>query len=121
MCDCNNLKDVNDHFGHGAGDIYIKETAGIMKHVLPEDGICIRWGGDEFLLIIQNCDEDACKKLIEEMEEQQKIKKKEIPYMEIAIGYQVRSNLRQNEEEVIKAADKNMYEDKKRKKAMEWK
>ena len=41
--------------------------------------------------------------------------------MEIAIGYQVRSNLRQNEEEVIKAADKNMYEDKKRKKAMEWK
>lgn len=121
MCDCNNLKDVNDYFGHGAGDIYIKETAGIMKHVLPEDGICIRWGGDEFLLIIQNCDEDACKKLIEEMEEQQKIKKKEIPYMEIAIGYQVRSNLRQNEEEVIKAADKNMYEDKKRKKAMEWK
>lgn len=121
MCDCNNLKGVNDRLGHGAGDIYIKETAEIMKHVLPDDGICVRWGGDEFLLIIQNCDEDACKKLVEAMEEQQKIKKKDIPYMEIAIGYQVRKDLHQDEDEVIKTADQNMYEDKKRKKAMEWK
>ena len=58
---------------------------------------------------------------MDEMEEQQKIKRKEIPYMEIAIGCQVRKSLHQDEDEVIKAADQNMYEDKKRKKAMEWK
>ena len=121
MCDCNDLKGVNDNFGHGAGDQYIKETANIMKNVLPNDGICVRWGGDEFLLIVENCDEEACKKLAEEIEEQQKIKKKEIPYMEIAIGYQVRRNLHQEEDEVIQAADQSMYEDKKRKKAMKWK
>ena len=121
MCDCNDLKGVNDNFGHGAGDQYIKETANIMKNVLPEEGICVRWGGDEFLLIVENCDEEACKKLVEEIEEQQKIKKKEIPYMEIAIGYQVRRNLHREEDEIIQAADQNMYEDKKRKKAMKWK
>ena len=121
MCDCNDLKGVNDNFGHGAGDQYIKETANIMKNVLPNDGICVRWGGDEFLLIVENCDEEACKKLVEEIEEQQKIKKKEIPYMEIAIGYQVRRNLHREEDEIIQAADQNMYEDKKRKKAMKWK
>ena len=121
MCDCNDLKGVNDNFGHGAGDQYIKETANIMKNVLPNDGICVRWGGDEFLLIVENCDEEACKKLAEEIEEQQKIKKKEIPYMEIAIGYQVRRNLHREEDEIIQAADQNMYEDKKRKKAMKWK
>ena len=121
MCDCNDLKGVNDNWGHGAGDQYIKETANIMKNVLPEEGICVRWGGDEFLLIVENCDEEACKKLVEEIEEQQKIKKKEIPYMEIAIGYQVRRNLHQEEDEVIQAADQSMYEDKKRKKAMKWK
>lgn len=120
MCDCNDLKGVNDNFGHGAGDQYIKETANIMKNVLPKEGICVRWGGDEFLLIVENCDEEACKKLVEEIEEQQKIKKKEIPYMEIAIGYQVRRNLHQEEDEVIQAADQDMYENKKRKKAMEW-
>lgn len=121
MCDCNDLKGVNDNWGHGAGDQYIKETANIMKNVLPEEGICVRWGGDEFLLIVENCDEEACKKLVEEIEEQQKIKKKEIPYMEIAIGYQVRRNLHREEDEVIQAADQSMYEDKKRKKAMKWK
>ena len=121
MCDCNDLKGVNDNWGHGAGDQYIKETANIMKNVLPEEGICVRWGGDEFLLIVENCDEEACKKLVEEIEEQQKIKKKEIPYMEIAIGYQVRRNLHREEDEVIQAADHSMYEDKKRKKAMKWK
>lgn len=108
-------------YGHSAGDTYIKATAEMIKNVLPENGICVRWGGDEFLLILPDCDEDACKKLVEEMEEQQKIKRKEIPYMEIAIGCQVRKSLHQDEDEVIKAADQNMYEDKKRKKAMEWK
>ena len=121
MCDCNDLKGVNDHLGHSAGDTYIKATAEMIKNVLPENGICVRWGGDEFLLILPDCDEDACKKLVEEMEEQQKIKRKEIPYMEIAIGCQVRKSLHQDEDEVIKAADQKMYEDKKRKKAMEWK
>lgn len=121
MCDCNDLKGVNDNLGHGAGDQYIKKIANIMKNVLPKEGICVRWGGDEFLLIVENCDEEACKKLVEEIEEQQKIKKKEIPYMEIAIGYQVRRNLHQEEDEVIQAADQSMYEDKKRKKAMKWK
>ena len=121
MCDCNDLKGVNDNLGHGAGDQYIKKIANIMKNVLPKEGICVRWGGDEFLLIVENCDEEACKKLVEEIEEQQKIKKKEIPYMEIAIGYQVRRNLHREEDEIIQAADQNMYEDKKRKKAMKWK
>ena len=121
MCDCNGLKEVNDRFGHKAGDAYIQETATLLKQLIPENGLCIRWGGDEFLMIVPGYDEAACQKLVEEMEKQQKMKKKEIPYMEVAIGYQVRKNLHQDEEEVIKAADENMYADKKRKKAMEWK
>ncbi len=39
MCDCNDLKRVNDRLGHKAGDIYIKETAEILKDVLPENGM----------------------------------------------------------------------------------
>lgn len=45
MCDCNDLKKVNDSLGHSTGDKYIKNTVKILKSVLPEDGICIRWGG----------------------------------------------------------------------------
>lgn len=42
MCDCNNLKGVNDQMGHEAGDCYIRETAEIMKNVIPDKGICSR-------------------------------------------------------------------------------
>lgn len=37
MCDCNDLKGVNDNLGHGAGDQYIKKIANIMKNVLPKE------------------------------------------------------------------------------------
>lgn len=121
MCDCNDLKQVNDRLGHRAGDRYIKETAEIMKEVLPENGICVRWGGDEFLLIVPQCGEETCNKLIEEIEEKQKLKKTELPFMEIAVGSVVRKDLFTEEADVIETADQKMYEDKKRKKAMEWK
>lgn len=120
MCDCNDLKEVNDRLGHKAGDIYIKETAAILKSVLPENGIGVRWGGDEFLLILPQCDEDGCEKLIEEIEERQSTRKKEIPYMELAVGSKIRTDLMQDEQKIIEEADQKMYEDKKRKKAMEW-
>ena len=101
--------------------IHIKATAEMIKNVLPENGICVRWGGDEFLLILPDCDEDACKKLVEEMEEQQKIKRKKFLIWRLQLAVRYESRRDQDEDEVIKAADQNMYEDKKRKKAMEWK
>lgn len=121
MCDCNNLKKVNDKLGHQAGDDYIKGTAEILESILPENGICVRWGGDEFLLIIPQCERDACEQLIEEIEQKQIIMRKKLPYMEIAAGYSVRYDIRQEETETIETADRNMYEDKMRKKMVEWK
>ena len=49
MCDCNNLKSVNDQMGHEAGDSYIRGAAEILADAISDKGICIRWGGDEFL------------------------------------------------------------------------
>lgn len=49
MCDCNNLKSVNDQMGHEAGDSYIRGAAEILSDAISDKGICIRWGGDEFL------------------------------------------------------------------------
>lgn len=121
VCDCNDLKGVNDRLGHNAGDTYIKETAALLKEVLPENGICIRWGGDEFMMIIPSCEEEVCKKIIDDLERKQDLRKRELPYLEIAVGYAVRHDLLQKENEVIKLADQVMYEDKKRKKAMVWK
>lgn len=121
MSDCNDLKEVNDRFGHAAGDRYIQETANLLNHYVTDTGICIRWGGDEILMIIPNCDQEQCREIIEEINEEQKSKRKKYPYMEIAVGYYVRENLMQPENEVIQLADQNMYADKKKRKMAEWK
>lgn len=119
MCDCNNLKTVNDQLGHQEGDKYIKSTVEILKETMPAEGICVRWGGDEFLMIIPNCGIDQCNKLLHKIEKKEKEKRKDLSYIDIAIGFFVRKEISQSEEEVIKLADQEMYKNKKRKKDLD--
>ena len=117
MCDCNNLKSVNDQMGHEAGDSYIRGTAEILADAIPDKGICIRWGGDEFLLIIPDCNYEESQILMKKIEKEQKIRKESMPYMEISMGSYVRYDIKQPEKEAIQQADRNMYADKAKRKA----
>ncbi len=114
MCDCNDLKKVNDQMGHNEGDKYLKETAELLRSVILSEGICIRWGGDEFLMIIPGCDDQECEDLVERIRKKQKERRKKIPYLKIAVGGYVRHDVRQPETEAIQFADLEMYTDKKR-------
>lgn len=117
MCDCNDLKAVNDQFGHETGDQYIQMVGDVLKFVVDQKGVCIRWGGDEFLMIVPNCDEASCQQMLEEIEHEIQLKQSILPQVEAAIGYRIRSGLEQSEEEIIQAADQAMYQDKARRKA----
>ncbi len=121
MCDCNDLKKVNDQMGHNEGDKYLKETAGLLQSVMPSEGICIRWGGDEFLMIIPGCDEYECEKLMKVLGEKQKERRKKQPYFNLAAGGYVRHDVGQSETKAIQFADLEMYEDKKKRKVSTWK
>lgn len=57
--DINYMKRINDRFGHLHGDNAIKTVAESIKSVLKDDWIAVRFGGDEFLLIATDCDEEA--------------------------------------------------------------
>ena len=58
LLDLNEFKQVNDKFGHEAGDIVLKEVASRLRSVLRADDIVVRWGGDEFVvsMILDNLD-----------------------------------------------------------------
>jgi diguanylate cyclase (GGDEF)-like protein len=47
--DTDNLKIINDRFGHDGGDFAIVSTANILQNAIPNDGIVGRIGGDEFV------------------------------------------------------------------------
>lgn len=51
-CDLDNFKDINDMFGHEAGDKVLQSVAGMITRSVREDDIVARWGGDEFVVAI---------------------------------------------------------------------
>ncbi len=52
LADLDNLKLVNDHFGHSAGDRILRRCADVIRATLRPYDKLYRWGGDEFLLIV---------------------------------------------------------------------
>jgi len=55
--DLDMFKIVNDTSGHAAGDALIVEVANLIAVESPEGSLVARFGGDEFLVLVQNCDE----------------------------------------------------------------
>lgn len=54
ILDLDHFKPVNDQYGHLAGDKVISRTAKKIKEIIGEDGLVGRFGGDEFMLILDN-------------------------------------------------------------------
>jgi diguanylate cyclase (GGDEF)-like protein len=59
LFDFNRFKEVNDLFGHAAGDHILIQCAAHLRSALGEGEFCARLGGDEFVLIKQNADNDS--------------------------------------------------------------
>lgn len=64
MLDLDNLKLCNDHFGHSAGDSVLKKLAEVIQAELRSGDKLIRFGGDEFLLLAQDCPDDEFAQLL---------------------------------------------------------
>lgn len=104
--DLNGLKEINDKNGHGEGDSAIKEIAETIRKVFGKYD-CYRIGGDEFAVICRGADEETFDRLVAEFGEKNAESKHKI-----AMGYRY-SQQKGDINEVVKAADENMYRDKK--------
>lgn len=56
LLDVDRFKALNDSFGHRAGDDILAEAARRVAETLREGDVCGRWGGDEFVVMIADCD-----------------------------------------------------------------
>ncbi|MDR3567395.1 MAG: diguanylate cyclase [Syntrophobacteraceae bacterium] len=77
MCDLDYFKQVNDTYGHNAGDAVLKETANAIKRSVREADIVIRFGGEELLVLLLDIKEGETMKVAEKIRlavEQLKVK-----------------------------------------------
>lgn len=53
MFDMDGFKQINDQYGHKMGDVILQEITAVVKRVLRETDRLFRWGGDEFIILLQ--------------------------------------------------------------------
>lgn len=106
MVDFDHFKEINDTKGHFAGDQVLKSCADILREVFRQgDGVCYRFGGDEFLILAKEKDPVSFRAKLCEVQE----KVREIS-QSVTIGYCCGHVSTEKEvESCIALADKNLY------------
>ena len=112
--DINSLKAINDNFGHLHGDLAIKTVAEIIQKYFPDEWLKIRYGGDEFLLIGSNTDEEQVSQFCAAADNglTRRGGRMKLPYeLTISSGYKIiESDSGLSLDEAVSQADQIMYE-----------
>ena len=112
MIDLNDLKEVNDHYGHDCGDKYILGCCHIFCTVYKQSPI-YRVGGDEFVVLLQNSDyknKDKLIKVIESEFKKTRNNKSRKPWERYSVAYGMAEyKPGDTVDNVFKRADESMY------------
>ncbi|WP_019412535.1 diguanylate cyclase [Paenisporosarcina sp. TG20] len=110
MIDINDFKVFNDTFGHHKGDELLIKFASLLKRHASKDDIVARWGGDEFVLIVPNINENFKSTYPEGLNhELKKIRISESTSVKASVGLAVFPDNGETFETLINAADLEMY------------
>jgi len=114
--DIDNLKQINDEYGHAEGDKVIIEIANILKDTFRESDVVTRMGGDEFVVLVIDATQESGHLAIKRLNEALDLRNQEsgIPYsLSVSIGIAYSDP---NEEilisDLLARADKKMYKQK---------
>ena len=67
MLDIDRFKDVNDTYGHDAGDAVLRQVADILFQSVRKSDISVRWGGDEFVVVSRDIQLNGARKIAQRM------------------------------------------------------
>jgi len=118
MFDIDHFKKVNDTYGHRLGDAVISAVGGLIRSTVGERGIAVRYGGEEFAVLLPRHDVSVAQEMAELVRrgvEQGKIRQSHgseaIGGITISAGV-ARGTLNQDAYEVLERADQALYSSK---------
>ena len=122
VLDLDHFQEFNDTFGHHVGDRALREVAAVLRTGIRPYDICVRYAGDEFIVVLSDCDRDEAEKKRREL--QQAVDNLElearpdlrIPMM-ISAGAAVFPHDGNSYEALLAEADSRMYRDKNERRA----
>ena len=124
MMDLTKFKQINDLFGHQMGDKVLKGVVHVMKKQIRSNDSIIRYGGDEFIIMLTNCGEEQTVLSIERLRaavHTVKYGPKDTISTEADFGYAFQEHFiaeTENLSNMIKIADEMMYNNKKQHKSL---
>lgn len=112
MCDIDDFKKINDTYGHNCGDYILENIAGMIQRNSPKDAIVTRWGGEEFIILLEDCDILKSRPLVENIRE--KVAETEFSYegnsLRVTMTFGISTSMEQTEmKKLIELADARMY------------
>jgi diguanylate cyclase (GGDEF)-like protein/putative nucleotidyltransferase with HDIG domain len=121
VMDLDNFKDINDTYGHHVGDRALREVASVLRIGIRPYDICVRYAGDEFIVVLSGCSgEEAERKRLELQTAvdglQFEARSGTMLSLAISIGAAVFPHDGDSYETLLATADSRMYRDKTRRK-----
>lgn len=107
LFDIDFFKQVNDTYGHVAGDRILKSVVDSVRNVLTRDSYFIRWGGEEFVIILPHCPLDKATDIAEALRVAVENSNNDICPTTISIGIAPYNGI--NYKSAIDKADKALY------------
>ncbi|HDG1677186.1 TPA: diguanylate cyclase [Kluyvera ascorbata] len=113
MIDIDHFKNINDRFGHEAGDGVIKSVASTIQRVVHDRGMAFRYGGEEFLVLLYDMDDDGANRIAREIfdgvrELVLRFSGAEIGHVDVSIGVASYPQHAQSDN-LLRAADVALY------------
>lgn len=117
MMDLNHFKEINDDLGHQAGDRALHEVAAVLRSMVRAYDLCVRYGGDEFVVILWECDLEQAERRRSELANAVAAmcfegKPGDVRTLSFSAGIAVYPEDGRTHQDLIAVADRRMYEHK---------
>jgi diguanylate cyclase (GGDEF)-like protein len=114
MLDSDHLKDINDKYGHKAGDDFLVHISNVIRESVRAGDIACRYGGDEFVVVLSNVSENIAirraEKLRKTVAAHHILHRNKNVNISVSIGIAMFPAHGSNVEELLQKADQALYE-----------